>query len=199
MRMKIITAIGAVCLLATGCGSGADTKPDPVGPLLPQKLTKPITGSLEPTASPAADATFAENVVHELQRKTLTMANAPGTVTGECPKDMDSKPGTTVTCTITYEGVEVAWTVTFGEKGWSQNVVQYKAFPRQGLVTRDGVARIMFGNDSGLDYALCNDIPKAVLVPFGKTEYKCEKVSQGEEPNGYSQTVHITDTGPMVY
>ncbi|MFJ3723857.1 hypothetical protein ACIPYQ_14945 [Streptomyces sp. NPDC090045] len=107
MRMKIITAFGAVCLLATECGSGADTKPDPVGPLLPQKLTKPIIGSLEPTASPAAEATFAENVVHELQQ-TLTMANAPGTVTGECPKGMDSKPGTTVTCTITYEGAEVA-------------------------------------------------------------------------------------------
>ncbi|MFJ1569671.1 hypothetical protein ACIOG8_36570 [Streptomyces erythrochromogenes] len=54
--------------------------------------------------------------------------------------------------------------MTIGEKGWSQNVVEYTAFPRQGLVTRDGVARIMFGNDSTLDYALCNDIPKAVLV-----------------------------------
>ncbi|KJK50650.1 hypothetical protein [Streptomyces sp. NRRL F-4428] len=201
MRMKIITALGAVCLLATGCGGGTGTgaKQEPIGPLLPQKLTKPEMGSLEPTASPAADAAFAENVIYELQRKTLTMANAPGALTGECPKDMESKPGTTVTCTVTYEGVQVAWNVTIGEKGWSQNVVEYTAFPAQGLVTRDGVARLMFGNDSTLDYALCNDIPKAVLVPFGKTEYKCEKVSQGKEPVGYNQTVHITTTGLMVH
>ncbi|KOU62707.1 hypothetical protein [Streptomyces sp. IGB124] len=200
MRMKIITMLGAVCLLATGCsgGGGSDGKEKPIGPLLPQKLTKPEMGSLEPTASPAADATFAENVVYALQRKTLTMAGAPGAVTGECPKDMESKAGTTVTCTIIYEGVQVAWNVTIGEKGWSQNVVEYTAFPRQGLVARDGVARLMFGNDSTLDYALCNNIPKAVLVPFGKTDYKCEKVSQGKEPIGYNQTVHITDTGPMV-
>ncbi|MCX5278102.1 hypothetical protein [Streptomyces virginiae] len=202
MRMKIIaTVIGAVCLLATGCGggAGADAKQEPIGPLLPQKLTKPAMGGLEPTASPAADATFAENVAYELQRKTLAMAGAPGAVTGDCPKGMESKPGSTVTCTITYEGVQVVWNVIIGEKGWSQNVVEYKAFPRQGLVTRAGVARIMFGNDSTLDHALCNDIPEAVLVPFGKTEYKCEKVPQGKEPIGYNQTVHITDTGPMVY
>ena len=204
MRMKIITAVGAVCLLATGCGSGggsdADAKPELVGQLLPQKLTKPVGGpNLEPTASPAADAAFAENVAYELQRKTLAMANAPGAVTGKCPKGMGSKPGTTATCTITYEGVEVAWQVTIGEKGWSENVVEYQAFPRQGLLTREGVARIMFGNDSTLDYALCDDIPKAVLVPFGKTKYKCEKVSKGEEPIGYNQTVNITDTGPRVY
>ncbi|MFJ1569670.1 hypothetical protein ACIOG8_36565 [Streptomyces erythrochromogenes] len=101
--MKIITAFGAACLLTTGCGGGTGTeaKQEPIGPLLPQKLTKPEMGNLEPTASPAADATFADNVIYELQRKTLTMAGAPGAMTGECPKDMESKPGTTVTCTIT--------------------------------------------------------------------------------------------------
>ncbi|MFE5724061.1 hypothetical protein [Streptomyces erythrochromogenes] len=108
-------------------------------------------------------------------------------------------PGTTVTCTITYEGVQVAWDVTIDETGWSQNFVGYTAFPAQGLVTRDGVARLMFGNDSTLDHAVCSDIPKAALVPFGKTESKCEKVSQRKQPIGYNQSIHITTTGPMVH
>lgn len=62
--------------------------------LLPQKLTEPTRepDDLEPaaSASPAADASFAENVAWELQGKTLKMAGAPGETTGTCPKDLGS-------------------------------------------------------------------------------------------------------------
>lgn len=204
MRVKIMTAvIGAVCLLATGCGSdgGADDgKPKPDKPLLQQKVTEPAGGAdLEPSASPAADATFAENVAHELEGKTLDMAGSAGRTAGHCPKDLGSKSGTTTTCTVTYEGLKVEWNVTIGEKGWSDNIVEYQASPRQGLLTRDGLARLMFGNNSGLDYALCNDIPEAVLVPLGKTTYQCEEVLKGKEPSGFNLPVQVTDVGPRIF
>ncbi|MER7111148.1 hypothetical protein [Streptomyces sp. NPDC000229] len=205
MRTKIVIAVGALALLTTGCGSNSgsdDTTSKPKPPVLPQKLVKPGEWNYEPApgTSPASDASFADNVAFELQRKTLQMANAPGKTTGECPKDLGSKSGTKVTCTTTYEGVKLVWDVTIGEKtGWSENVVEYQAFPRDGLLAREGVARILFGNNSGLDYALCNNIPKAVLVPFGKTKYQCEEVLQGRQPTGYNQTVHVTNTGPMVH
>ncbi|MEU9673437.1 hypothetical protein AB0D92_07805 [Streptomyces parvus] len=204
MRAKIITAVvGAVCLLATGCGGETgtdDAKPKLAGPLLPQKVTEPADSpDLEPSASPAADATFAENVAYELEDKTLTMAGFAGETTGRCPKDLGSTPGSAATCTVTYEGLEVEWNVTIGEKGWSDNVVEYEAFPLQGILTRDGLARLLFGNNSGLDYALCNDIPKAVLVPLGETTYKCEEVLKGKEPFGFNQPVRVTDSGPRIY
>ncbi len=42
------------------------------------------------------------------------------------------------------------WDVSVGEKGWSDNVVKYQARPRQGLLTRDGLAHGMFGNNSSV-------------------------------------------------
>ncbi|MGW7091138.1 hypothetical protein [Streptomyces sp. NPDC054874] len=204
MRVKIMTvSVGVVCLLATGCGGEGgqdDAKPRLAGDLLPQKVTEPAGGrDLEPSASPAADASFAENVAYELEGKTLGMAGSPGETVGTCPDDLGSKPGTTATCTVAYEGLEVEWNVTIGEKGWSDNVVEYEASPRQGVLTRDGLARLMFGNNSQLDYALCNDIPKAVLVPLGETTYKCEEVFKGKEPFGFNQPVRVTDSGPRIY
>ncbi len=204
MRVKIMTVfVGAVCLLATGCGSEGgqdDTKPKLAGPLLPQKVTEPKSvPDLEPSASPSADATFAENVAYELEGKTIDMAGFGGETVGRCPDDLGSKAGTTAVCTVAYEGIKVEWDVTIGEKGWSDNIVEYQASPRQGILARDGLARLMFGNNSDLDYALCNDIPKAVLVPLGETTYKCEEVFKGKEPFGYTQPVRVTDAGPRIY
>ncbi|MFF3247732.1 hypothetical protein ACFYWY_29325 [Streptomyces sp. NPDC002870] len=205
-KIQTVAAAGVVGLLATGCGSeggsdNTDAKPKPGRTVLTQKLTKPTGGvDLEPAASPAADAPFAETVAYELQRKTLSMASASGKTTGQCPKAMGSKTGTKATCTTTYQGVEVVWDVTIGEKsGWSDNVVKYEAFPRQALLVRAGVARHMLGDSDVFQYALCNDIPEAVLVPFGETKYKCEKVGKNREPIGYNETVRITDTGPTVH
>ncbi|GGT57959.1 hypothetical protein GCM10010271_72000 [Streptomyces kurssanovii] len=200
MRLKTFIAVGTVALLATGCGSDAVPDQPLAGPLLPQKLI-PLgkRPPLEPKSSPAADATFSDNVEYELEKKTLSLANAPGRTSAECPDDLASKAGTVVTCTSTYEDAKVGWTVSIGESGWSENVVEYVATPRNGLITSAGVGNIMFGNNSDLTYALCNDIPTAVAVPMGPTKYKCEKVIKGKEPFGYNQTVHATDTGPRVY
>ncbi|MFE2291238.1 hypothetical protein [Streptomyces sp. NPDC059452] len=70
---------------------------------------------------------------------------------------------------------------------------------RQGLLTREGLARLMFGNNSDLDYALSNDIPEAVPVPFGEAKYQCETASKGEEPFGFNLPVQVTDSGPRIY
>lgn len=208
MRMKIVIAVSVVGLLATGCadgssGSSKDAKSAPSPTVLPQKLTKPETEpETEPQPSPAADAPFDENLAYELRGKTLKMAQAAGKTTAECPKGLDAKSGTRATCTTTYEGLKVVWKVTVGKKaGWSDNVVEFNAVPDRGILTSDGVARLLYGNyRDSIDHARCNDIPKAVLVPLNvKTKYSCEVVFKGRTPGGLAEPVRVTDAGPRVY
>ncbi len=200
---------GSLALLATGCGSDSggsegSATPKPDGPVLPQRLEKPPAMPDEDKAqpSPAADASFSENLAYELRRKTLDMAKAPGKITANCPADVSSKSGTVVTCKTTYEGLEVEWSVRIGDKAaFSNNYVDFTATPKQGILTRDGVARLLYGNyRDSIDYALCNNIPKAVLVPLDvKSKYACEVVMKGKQPTGYSEPVRATDAGPRSF
>ncbi|MEU5168924.1 MULTISPECIES: hypothetical protein [Streptomyces] len=209
MRTKILYMViaAAVSLSASGCASedsdAAGAEAQAIGEILPQKLARPADRPKEDLQpSPADDATFGENLAYELRRKTLAMADASGEATAECPEDVGSKSGTQVSCTVTYEGLEVAWNVSIGdESGWSENVVEYTAAPRNGLLTREGVARLLYGNHrDSIDYALCNDIPEAVLVPLNtETDYACELVPKGKKPIGFNEKVRVTEAGPRVY
>ena len=209
MLMKIVSLVGAALLVTAGCAgsdSGADNaggKPSPTATVLPQKLTKPgPRPDLAPQDSPAADASFAEQLEYELQTRTLTMAHAQGKTTATCPSGMESSKGTKTTCTTTFNGLKVQWTVTIGDKAdWSYDggYVQYEATPSTGILTRDGVARLFFGNYSDADYLLCNNIPAAALVPLNaQSKYKCQVVFKGEKP-GYADPVRATEHGPRSY
>ena len=205
--MKIVTAVGFTCLLATACGSteagsdDADGKPAQAQAQLPQRLEQPdMNPDLEP-AAPADDASPSDLLEHELVVSTLKMAQAEGRTTAECPAVKPVK-GEKTTCTTTYQGLKIDWTVTFGgDAAWSSDYVEYEAKPSTGIITRAGVAKLLFGNFEGyIDYALCNDIPKATLAPLGaKSAYKCEVVNKGEKPQGVTSAVHATEAGPRVH
>lgn len=107
-----------------------------------------------------------------------------------------------MTCTTTYEGLKLVWNVSIGKKpGWSDNDVEFRAAPAKGLLTRDGVARPLYGNyRDSIDYALCDDIPAAVLVPLNTdTAYSCETVFKGRKPIGFDEKVRATEAGPRVH
>ncbi|MDJ0380376.1 hypothetical protein [Streptomyces sp. G-G2] len=205
MHKKIIGIAGVVSagLLATGCG-GAGSKgaaPRPSISQLPNRLDRPgprPEGELRP--SPAADAPFAANLEYELRKKTLSLANATGEVTAECPKDVGSKKGSTALCTSHYKGAEVQWDVAIGDTSvWSDNYVTFTATPRKGIMSREGVQRIIFGNADGtLDYIRCNDIPEAVTVPMGPTPYTCQQVMKDGQLY-YPQPMRATEDGPRAY
>ncbi|MFI6934361.1 hypothetical protein [Streptomyces sp. NPDC050287] len=172
--------------------------------MLPQKLTKPATTVVddEIKPSPAEDAPFAEQLEYELRSRTVKMAYAEGRTTATCPSNLASTKATKATCTTTFDGVKVQWAVTIGDNAaWSDNYVQYKATPDKGILTREGVARYLYGNNKGyIDYALCNNIPEAAAVPVNaKTQYRCEVVRKGQKPTGYSNRVWATEAGPRSY
>lgn len=80
--------------------------------------------------------------------------------------------GTTVVCTSNYKGAEVEWDVAIGDKSaWSDNVVTFTANPRKGIIAKEGVQRIIFGNGGdSVDHIRRDDIPEAVAVPLGPTK-----------------------------
>ncbi|TDT42080.1 hypothetical protein EV562_10149 [Streptomyces sp. BK208] len=210
MRIKIVAAVGCALLLATGCANGesgsddAGAEPASTATLLPQKLTKPATAVVddEIKPSPAEDAPFAEQLEYELRRRTVKMAHAEGDTTATCPANLASTKSTKATCATTFDGVKVEWAVTIGDNAaWSDNYVQYDATPDRGILTREGVARYLYGNNrDSIDYALCSDIPKAVTVPLDKdNKYRCEVVRKGQKPTGYSNKVWATESGPRSY
>ncbi|MCX4546281.1 hypothetical protein [Streptomyces sp. NBC_01565] len=203
MKTVGIVAMMSVAVLATGCGgSGAKSaKPEPSVSRLPNRLDRPgplPEGELQP--SPAADAPFAANVEYAIRKKALGLGGGTGEVTAKCPKDFVSTKGATAVCTSEYKGAVVEWDVTIGDKsGWSDNLVTYTATPRQGLITQEGVRRIIFGNsDDTLDHILCNDIPEAVTVPMGPTQYTCQQVMKDGQVY-YPQPMRATDIGPRAY
>ncbi|EYT83937.1 hypothetical protein CF54_04335 [Streptomyces sp. Tu 6176] len=213
MRPKIVIILSVAGLLATGCGGDGNSGPGDAGAkasasapgpaAMAQRLARPgESPDPEPSPSPAASAPFAEQLAYELRSRTLEMAAAPGSTTGKCPRTAVSKKGAKVTCTTTYKGLEVRWDVTLGDKApWSVSgdYVSYKALPRTGILTRDGVARLFYGNFSP-DYLLCNDIPEAVLAPLNaKSAYTCEPVDKGKKPLGYGTPVRATENGPRAY
>lgn len=213
MRMKIVTAVGLTCVLTAACGSTDATSDDAGGEPsgrpsvtrspLPQRLDRPdMDPDLEP-AAPADDAPFSERLEHELIVQTLDMAQAEGKTTATCPTGLKAAKDKKAACTTTYEGLTIDWTVRFGtDAPWSSGYVQFEAKPDSGLITRAGVAKLLFGNFKGsIDHALCNDIPTAVLAPLNReSSYRCEIVDQGKKPTGIAtSTVRATENGPRAY
>ncbi|MFE4653559.1 hypothetical protein [Streptomyces sp. NPDC056707] len=80
------------------------------------------------------------------------------------------------------------------EAAWSDNYVQYRANPRQGLLSRDGVVSLLYGNFQP-DEVRCNNIPIAVLVLLDVPgTYACQTINEGEL--GLVEKVRATDAGP---
>ncbi|MER7397839.1 hypothetical protein ABT381_20315 [Streptomyces sp. NPDC000151] len=146
--------------------------------------------------SPGANASFVDNLVFELRKKTVGLAYAMGKTSGECDqKDAKPKAGTKLDCTVTYEGVKVPWSVKIKGEGITPNLVSYEAEPKKGIVTREGAIQFFWGNEvyGKKPKVHCTDIPKAAVVPLGKTKYQCEMAG------GLRQNLSATTDGPRFY
>lgn len=195
-------------MLTAGCGesgsssNGDDQAKSTQKALLPQRLDQPkARESDEPKAPPAA-APFSEQLAHELRERTLDMAGADGTTTARCPGDVTARKGVNVTCATSYEGHHINWRVTIGDEAAWMQAVEFEATPSKGILTREAVSRLLFGNYKGsIDYALCNNIPEVSLVPLDqRTRYQCEVVLKGEKPTGLAALpIRVTENGPRAF
>ncbi|GGV50307.1 hypothetical protein GCM10010245_79150 [Streptomyces spectabilis] len=145
-----------------------------------------------------------EHVKHELRTRTVKMAGAPGKTSARCDKD-DVKPakGAAITCTVTYEGIDVTWPVTFtGKPGFGGMGDGYEAQPSTGILTREGVTRYFWGNnhDAGKDLR-CDTMPRVKKVLLDrKSGYRCTYFTPNASTDGrdmwITQDVYITTNGP---
>ncbi|NGO78463.1 DUF4333 domain-containing protein [Streptomyces sp. YC504] len=190
-----------------GCSSGSDKSSEPAGKaaegqkVLPQRLAAPTQAQKDWEAKPAAaepgsDAPVSQKLAYEIETATLKLAHAPGKTTATCPKDVKAKNGERVTCTSTYEGERLTWTVTFGGDGWLPGSTSFQAVPDTGLLTKVGVAKLLYGNYTP-KFVACNNIPDVAKVPLNQpSKYKC---AVDKEEEMYAQAVRSTDAGPRAF
>ncbi|MFD4998309.1 hypothetical protein [Streptomyces buecherae] len=194
-----MVAVG--CSESSSSGDSSDAAKKPQKTVLPQRLDQPHATDPQELTDPPETAPFPQQLAHELRKRTLKMAYVDGKTTAHCPASTGKK-GAKVTCTTTYEGHEIEWHVTIGDEVAWMGTVEYEATPSKGILTRDGVSKLLFGNHrDSIDYALCNNIPKVALVPLDeKTSYECEVVLKGEEPTGLATLpVRATEAGPRAF
>lgn len=133
------------------------------------------------------------------------MAQAMGKTTAACDKSsLTGADGEQATCTVTYEGLNVPWSVTFKGSTGIGRLVGYQAQPGFGVLTREGVERDFWNRDHAYGRDLrCADLPKAELVPLDlPTRYRCEYLTDSTEEKGKTvwieEQVTVGEAGPRV-
>ncbi|GGV72270.1 hypothetical protein GCM10010277_84910 [Streptomyces longisporoflavus] len=211
-RGSLIAAAAVSCLLLTSCGSADDGKNG--GTAEPSVIGSPVGKPIEsPEATPQrksnsvpepdADAPFIEHVKYELATRTVKMAGAPAKTSTRCDKDsIRPAAGARITCTVTYEGIEVTWPVKFtGKPGFGGMGDGYEAQPSTGLLTREGALTYFWGNnrEAGTDLR-CDTLPRVTKVPLGqKSQFQCSYFAAKASTDGrdmwITQTFYSTTDG----
>ncbi|MEW2467954.1 hypothetical protein AB0919_23480 [Streptomyces sp. NPDC046994] len=197
IRVPACAAVAAASLVMAGCSTDT-TATSGAQPSAKEALTQPghpvsppaSSTTAEPsiTPSPADDAPFIEAVKYELRQRTVKLAGTPGQTTAACDQaSVAETKGSTVTCTVTYEGIPVVWPVTIGGPALGGLGIGYKAEPSTGILTAKGAEADFWANQhrDGKDLR-CDDMPALKAVPLGKTGYRCSY-----------ETTSVTDGKPM--
>ncbi|MGW4788579.1 hypothetical protein [Streptomyces sp. NPDC004230] len=197
MRVAACSTAAAASLVIAGCSTDSTATVNDQ-PSAKEALTQPghavappaaaTTAEPSVTPSPSDDAPFLEAVKYELKLRTVKMAGAPGQTTATCNQaSVAETKGSTVTCTVTYEGISVVWPVTIGGPALGGLGISYKAEPSTGILTKAGAEADFWANnhESGKDLR-CDDMPALKAVPLGKTDYRCSY-----------ETTSVTDGKPM--
>ncbi|MEU9017300.1 hypothetical protein [Actinomadura sp. NPDC048394] len=199
----------AACALAAGCGGGSSSAgkektatPEPPSGHPVSAPAPSVTASPRITPSPRDGAGLIEQLKYDLRLKTIKMAGTPGRTTAACDRaTLPATKGAKTTCTVTYEGVKVAWPVTITGPSMGGLTLSYQAEPSTGILTAKGAEADFYANnhDSGTDLR-CDDMPAVKQVPLGqKTGYRCSyltKSSIDDEPLRVPLDLIVRSTGP---
>ncbi|WP_151773017.1 hypothetical protein [Streptomyces abyssomicinicus] len=222
---RVFLGVAAAALLVAGCGpdDGAATGPGPEGgagsasgaapkssaakaaPLAvavtgPQKGVAESGADMEePPGKPDGGADFTTQVEYALQGDLLSDARVAGRTTAVCPHGVTREAKATSACTVTYEGVEIPYTVTIGETYEPDDILTpYRAEPRKRLLVARRVHHEFwerFGGDAGTELS-CDEIPVAAAVDgSAPTGYTCQTVRDGGAATRY--TVAADSDGPL--
>jgi hypothetical protein len=194
---RLLGVIAALTLLIAGCTTAAtpapQSKPQPksqpkspststvrrpptiVGTELPvvidaatpPMITDQQVAREEPGSTGAGSMT--DQVVADIRKNTLELAETPGTITASCSTAMDWHTGAHNTCTASFDGVGMNWDVVITA---SAVFVQYRLYPENGILTaRLAYAQFWNGYQHQSDQLRCDTIPPVSSVKVGDGTY----------------------------
>lgn len=205
---RLILGVTAAGLLIAGCGwedeaatgdpadkpgaasspaparSGADARPLAVRITGPQKGVAAGGSDMEdPPGRPGGGADFTSQVEYALQGDLLSDALVEGRTTAVCPDGVTRRAEASSACTVTYEGVEIPYTVTIGESYEDGDVLTpYRAEPRKRLLVAERVHHefwVQFGGSAGMTLS-CEKMPVAEAVEEqAPTGHVCRTIREG--------------------
>jgi hypothetical protein len=218
--VRLVVGI-AVAVLLTACtgstrpeplvtSASASTPPVPaatVGTALPVRVTKvkaiPLPaveqverwlGPRDPGASPLAQ------VLRELRYRTLLQARLPAPTTARCPGDrvrlvLDAR----TRCTVTYQGLPVAWTVTVTDKGANGGAVGlfgYTTTTDRFVVRADVIRAQMWRISASSPEVRCTRIPELRVLPAGRTGDRCQYLDDHRTWQTFA--IAVTEDGDII-
>ncbi|MEN3613592.1 hypothetical protein AAH979_29100 [Plantactinospora sp. ZYX-F-223] len=212
----VVVAAGGGCDPGTP-EAGATTSPATAGPPSPAvfgrerpvKITGPQAGLLTQEQIEAAvpgtsgpGVSFTEQVLPELQEKTLDMGGVPGKIsTATCAGGkIKLAPMAGTWCTVVFRGLRVDWNVVIGSDYESgDRVVHYTVHPRKRILT----AKLLY-NHAWLYYremsdeVRCDKLPEIWLADKGKsTGYSCQylRTLSDTERRWVDEEIFVRDDG----
>ncbi|MFE0817929.1 hypothetical protein ACFW40_12870 [Streptomyces sp. NPDC058807] len=202
---KIAPVVVAAVLLTAGCGSDGDgdngnnnsqnsagsgsqqqeQKPEskPLAVELTQAQAEVVQDNddLEtPQPEPDSSSEFTEKVEHRLRKDLLRAAKVNGKTTADCPAGVTLKASAASTCTASYEGVEIPFTVKIADDyGAGDFLIRYDAQQEKDLLVAKRVYQEFWErheDSGGYEQKLtCDEIPAVKAVEKGAdTGYKCQ-------------------------
>lgn len=124
----------------------------------------------------------------DLRFQTLLNARRPGPTTVRCPDPLRLTRGAVNTCTVTYRGLPVPWTVTItddrGVSAEGRRVYLYTTSPRRYVVWADDIRNAMvnivgaYASAPAGTEVRCTRLPAIRTFPIGFTGDRCQFLDQ---------------------
>jgi hypothetical protein len=152
----------------------------------------------DPPGRPGDDADFTSQVEYALQGDLLSEALVAGRTTAVCPDGVTRQANASSACVVTYEGVEVPYTVTIGGSYEEGDVLTpYRAEPGRRLLIAERVHHEFwerFGGPAGIRLS-CEEMPAVEAVEDGApTGHVCRTIREGGVVADYE--VAVDSSGP---
>lgn len=213
----VVVAAASACDPSTP-DAGATTSPATAGPPpspvvvgreRPVKITGPQAGLLTQEQIEAAvpgksgpGVSFTEQVLPELQEKTLDMGGVPGKITAATCAGGKIKlaPMAGTWCTVVFRGLRVDWNVVI-EPDYrpGDGVIHYTVHPRKRILT----AKLLYDHawryyEDMSDEVRCDKLPEIWLAEKGKsTGYSCQylRTVSNTERRWVDEEIFVRDDG----
>ncbi|MFC7328457.1 hypothetical protein [Marinactinospora rubrisoli] len=124
---------------------------------------------------PGSSASPTEQIEYELLTETITFAQAADpSATAECP-ETDASTQESITCTVTYQGLEVPWNVDISG---SEFVFSFEAEAERKPISRD-IAEDALRWYAEAEAVLCDMEEYLLVTPDGDTGVTCQAQGSG--------------------